>query len=90
MFTKLLGPWNDMLGGLRGLTKNLIGLLRGDLDYFSGMRRLVWMFYTSVLAGDCSPTDASDIERVAMLLDDVLDALDDSRMLVSAVTATSI
>jgi predicted dehydrogenase len=90
LFTKFHEPWHDMLGGLRGLTRNLIGLLRSDLDYFSGLRRLVRTFYTSVLAGHCSPTDASDIERVAMLLDDVLDALDDSRVLVNPLPASSI
>jgi predicted dehydrogenase len=76
LFTKIQGPWASAAEDARNLGRNVLRLLRGDLYYFAGMQKLLSLFYAAALQGGPSPISPSDIHRVSVLMDDVIQALD--------------
>jgi predicted dehydrogenase len=88
LLAKIHSPWRSAVEDTRNLRRNAARLLRGDLFYFDGMQTLFHRFYEAVLQRGRSPIDPCDIFRVAVLMDDVIEALHQQRGARTASTAS--
>ncbi len=79
LLTKLHAPWSSTMESIRTLSRNAVGLLRGNLQYFAGLQSLVRLFYEAALQDGRSPIDPSEVYRVAILMDAVISDLNTPR-----------
>jgi predicted dehydrogenase len=75
LLTKVHSPWVSAVEDTRNLGRNAVRLLRGDLQYFAGMQKLLHLFYDAVLRRGRSPIHPCDIYRASVLMDGVVEAL---------------
>jgi predicted dehydrogenase len=56
---------------LREGAKNLVAFAKSDFHYFSGLNRLITMFYDSIESGGPPPIAYRDILRIAWMMDEI-------------------
>jgi predicted dehydrogenase len=73
-FIKLHLSWAQLAEARRGFRGNVRCLLRSELQFFGGMRRLFELFYASIRDGAAPPIAPSEILRVTAIIDDIFRA----------------
>lgn len=68
-FIKLQIPLRDLRAARKSFRSNLWRFLRGDLQYFAGMKTLFSQFYGAILQGGPPPIAYGEIRRVTAIID---------------------
>ena len=69
---RLLPPFDQALRLLRAGAKNAAAFARSDFHYFSGLQRLIRLFYRAILDDGPPPIPHRDLLRVAAMTDDII------------------
>ena len=76
---RLLPPFDQALAYLRAGADNVAAFARSEFHYFSGLQRLIRLFYESIQGGGPPPIPYRDLLRMAALVDQVIAQLQGPR-----------
>jgi predicted dehydrogenase len=76
---RLVPAFDQGLQYLREGGRNLVRFARSDFHYFSGLNRLIAMYYESIRTGGPPPIAYRDILRVAWMMDEIFRQVNEAR-----------